>query len=74
MHFAVQVLSFAGPFPDAAKDRQPTVFHRQVSDHLHDHDSLADAGPSEKPNFPTRGVGREQIDHLDACFRDAHAK
>jgi hypothetical protein len=50
------------------------VLNCQVPDQLHDHDSLADAGSAKKPYLAALCVGRQEIDDLDACFKNGRGE
>jgi hypothetical protein len=52
--------------PDAAERRQAAVLLGEVVDELLDEDGLADAGAAEQADLAALGVGREQVDDLDA--------
>src|SRR6266540_512108 len=65
-HLVIEVVAFARALAYAGKHRVAAVRFRHVVDQLHDDDGLADAGPAEQADLAALGVGREQIDNLDA--------
>src|SRR3546814_20251260 len=60
------VVAFAGPFADAGEDGVAAMRLRDVVDQLHDRHGLADAGAAEEADLAALGVGRQQVDDLDA--------
>ena len=69
-HLVIEVVALAGPLAHAGEHRIAAVLLGDVVDELHDDDGLADAGAAEQPDLAALGVGREQIDHLDAGDQD----
>mmetsp|Transcript_8741 Transcript_8741/g.32960 ORF Transcript_8741/g.32960 Transcript_8741/m.32960 type:complete len:514 (-) Transcript_8741:27-1568(-) len=65
-HLVVQVVALAGALSDAGEHGVATVVHGDVVDELHDDHGLADSGSSEEADLASLGVGREQVDDLDA--------
>ena len=69
-HFVVEVVAFAGALTDAGEHRVTTVRLGDVVDQFHDENGLADAGAAEQADLAALGVGREQVDDLDAGDED----
>ena len=69
-HFEVEIVALAGALTHAAEHRVATVLLGDRVDELHDDDRLADAGATEQTDLSTLGVGREEIDDLDAGLED----
>ncbi len=65
-HFVVEIVAFTGALADAGEHRHTAVRLRDVVDQLHDGHGLADAGAAEQADLAALGVGRQQIDDLDA--------
>ena len=68
-HFVIKVIALAGPLTHAGEDRVATMRLRDVIDQFHDQHGLADAGTAEQADLAALGIGREQIDNLDAGFK-----
>ena len=66
LHLQPQVVALAGALAHAAERGQAAVLLGQVVDQLLDQHGLADAGAAEQPDLAALGVGREQVDDLDA--------
>ena len=66
LHLEPEVVALAGALADAGEDREPAVLGGDVVDQLHDEDGLADAGAAEEADLAAAGVGRQQVDDLDA--------
>ena len=69
-HLVIEIVAFAGAFADAGKYRVAAMRLGDVVDQLHDQHGLADAGAAKQSDLSTFGVGREQIDDLDAGDED----
>jgi peptide chain release factor 1 len=65
-HLVVQVVALARALAHAGEHRIAAMRLGDVVDQLHDDDGLAHAGAAEQADLAALGVGREQIDHLDA--------
>ena len=66
LHLEPEVVALARALADAAEGRQAAVLLGEVVDELLDEDGLADAGAAEQADLAALGVGREQVDDLDA--------
>ena len=66
LHLEPEVVALAGALAHAAEGRQAAVLLGEVVDELLDDDRLADAGAAEQADLAALGVGREQVDDLDA--------
>ena len=66
LHLEPEVVALARALADAAEGRQAAVLLGEVVDQLLDEDRLADAGAAEQADLAALGVGREQVDDLDA--------
>ena len=66
LHLQPEVVALAGALAHAAEGRQAAVLLRQVVDELLDDHRLADAGAAEEADLAALGVGREEVDDLDA--------
>jgi hypothetical protein len=62
----IEVVALAGALADAGEHRIAAVRLGDVVDQLHDQHGLADAGAAEQADLAALGVGREQVDDLDA--------
>ncbi len=69
-HLVVEVVALARALAHPGEHRVAAVRLRDVVDQLHDDDGLADAGTAEQADLAALGVGREKVDHLDACDQD----
>ncbi len=69
-HLVVEVVALAGTLADAGEHREAAMRLGDVVDQLHDDHGLADACPAEQADLAALGIGREQIDHLDAGGQD----
>ena len=69
-HLVIEVVALAGALADAGEHRIAAVRLGDVVDQLHDQHGLADAGAAEQADLAALGVGREQIDDLDAGDED----
>ena len=65
-HLEPEVVALARALADAAEGRQAAVLLGEVVDELLDEHRLADAGAAEQADLAALGVGREQVDDLDA--------
>ncbi len=65
-HLVIEVVALARALADAGEHRIAAVRLGDVVDELHDQHGLADAGAAEQADLAALGVGRQQIDHLDA--------
>ena len=66
----IEVVALAGALADAGEHRVAAVRLGDVVDELHDQHGLADAGAAEQADLAALGVGREQVDDLDAGDED----
>ena len=66
LHLEPEVVALARALADAAEGRQAAVLLGEVVDQLLDQHRLADAGAAEQADLAALGVGREQVDDLDA--------
>ena len=66
----IEVVALAGALADAGEHRHAAVRLGDVVDQLHDGHGLADAGAAEQADLAALGVGREQVDDLDAGDQD----
>ena len=66
LHLEPEVVALARALADAAEGRQAAVLLGEVVDQLLDEHRLADAGAAEQADLAALGVGREQVDDLDA--------
>ncbi len=69
-HFLVEVVALAGTLADAGEHRAAAMGLGDVVDQLLDEHRLADAGAAEQADLAALGVGREQVDDLDAGGKD----
>ena len=69
-HLVIEVVALAGALADAGEHRIAAVRLGHVVDQLHDQHGLADAGAAEQADLAALGIGREQIDDLDAGDQD----
>mmetsp|Transcript_10743 Transcript_10743/g.25675 ORF Transcript_10743/g.25675 Transcript_10743/m.25675 type:complete len:533 (+) Transcript_10743:41-1639(+) len=69
-HLVVQLVTLAGALTDTSEHRVTSVRLGDVVDELHDENSLADTGTAEEANLASLGVGRKQINNLDASDKD----
>ena len=69
-HFPVQVVTFPRPLTHAGKYGITTVAFGNVIDELHDDDRLAYAGAAERTDLTALGEGADQINNLDASFKN----
>ena len=69
-HLPIEIVALAGPLADARKHRIAAVRLGDVVDQLHDQHCLADAGAAKEADLAALGVGRQQIDNLDAGDQD----
>ena len=65
-HLVVQIVTLTGALTDTGEHGVTTVVHGDVVNQLHDHDSLADSGTTEKSNLTSLGIRSQQVDDLDA--------
>ena len=66
LHLEPEVVALARALAHAAEGRQAAVLLGEVVDELLDEHRLADAGAAEQADLAALGVGREQVDDLDA--------
>ena len=66
----IEVVAFAGTLADAGEHRIAAVRLGDVVDQFLDQHGLADAGAAEQADLAALGVGREQVDDLDAGDED----
>ena len=60
--------------PTPAKTEIARVLGGDVADELHDDDGLADAGAAEEADLAALGVGRDEVDDLEARLEDLGAR
>ena len=65
-HLEPEVVALARALAHAAERGQAAVLLGEVVDQLLDDHRLADAGAAEQADLAALGVGREQVDDLDA--------
>ena len=70
LHFIVEVVSLAGSLANAGEHGKSAVLLGDVVDQLHDQYSLANARTAEQADLAALGVGRDQVDDLDARLQD----
>ena len=70
-HLMIEVVALAGALANAGEDGVTAVRLGDVVDELHDEHGLADARAAEETDLAALGVWREQIDDLDARFRES---
>ena len=66
----IEIVAFARALADAGEHRIAAVRLGDVVDQLLDQHGLADAGAAEQADLAALGVGREQVDDLDAGDED----
>jgi hypothetical protein len=66
----IEVVALAGALAHAGEDRIAAMRLGDVVDQLLDEHRLADAGAAEQADLAALGVGREQVEHLDAGDQD----
>ena len=69
-HLVIEVVALAGALADAGEHRVAAVRLGDVVDQFHDQHGLADAGAAEQADLAALGIGREQVDDLDAGDQD----
>ena len=69
-HLVIEVVALAGALADAGEHGIAAMRLGDVVDQLHDEDGLADARAAEQADLAALGVGREQVDDLDAGLED----
>ena len=74
VHVVPEVVALAAALADAGEDRIARVLGGDVADELHDDDRLADAGAAEEADLSALGVGRDEVDDLDARLEDLGAR
>ena len=62
----IEVVAFAGALADAGEHRIAAVGLGDVVDQFLNQHGLADAGAAEQADLAALGIGREQVDDLDA--------
>ncbi|SIK37742.1 cellobiose phosphorylase [Mycobacteroides abscessus subsp. abscessus] len=70
----IEVIAFAGTFTHAGKHRQTCVLLGDVVDQLKHVHGLAHAGAAEQANLAALGERADQVDHLDAGFKQLHRR
>ena len=68
--FVVEIIAFAGALADTREHRRAAVALGNVVDKFLDEHGLADAGATEQADLAALGVGRDEIDDLDAGDQD----
>ena len=69
-HLVVKVVALAGALAHAGEDRVAAVRLGDVVDEFHDQHGLADASAAEQADLAALGVGRQEVDDLDAGLED----
>ena len=69
-HLVIEVVALARALADAGEHRVAAVRLGDVVDQLLDQHGLADAGAAEQADLAALGVGRQQVDDLDAGDED----
>ena len=69
-HLVIEVVALARALADAGEHRIAAVRLGDVVDQFHDDHGLADAGAAEQADLAALGIGRQQIDDLDAGDQD----
>ena len=69
-HLVVEVVALTGPLTHTGENRVARVHLGDVVDQFHDQNRLAHAGAAEQADLAALGVGRQQVDHLDAGHED----
>ena len=69
-HLVIEVVALAGALADAGEHRDAAMRLGDVVDQFHDDHGLADAGAAEQADLAALGVGRQQVDDLDAGDQD----
>ena len=69
-HLVIEVVALAGALADAGEHRDAAMRLGDVVDQFHDGHGLADAGAAEQADLAALGVGRQQVDDLDAGDQD----
>ncbi len=70
LHLAVEGGALTGALTDPGEDRVPGVLTRDVADHLHDDDRLADSRSTEESDLRAFREGADEVDDLDAGLED----
>ena len=70
MHLSQELRALAASFADAAEHRVARVLVTDVPDELHDHEGLADAGPTEDGGLAALLERADEIDDLDPGLED----
>ncbi len=66
----IEIVALARALADAGEHRVAAVRLGDVVDQLHDQHGLADAGAAEQADLAALGIGRQQVDDLDAGDED----
>ena len=69
-HLVIEIVALARALADAGEDGIAAVRLGDIVDEFHDQHGLADAGAAEEADLAALGIGREQIDDLDAGFEN----
>ena len=70
----IQVIAFAGAFSDPCEYRDTAVLHGNIVNHFHHDNRFTDTGPTEEAHFSASWKRHQQIDNLDAGFKDPHCR
>src|SRR3546814_13665748 len=68
--FVIEIVALTRALTDAGEHRGAAVALGDIVDQFLDQHGLADAGAAEQADLAALGVGREQIDDLDAGDED----
>ncbi len=66
----IEVVALSRALTDTGEHGVAAVGLRDVVDQFHDENGLTDAGAAEQADLATLGIGREQVDDLDAGDQD----
>jgi hypothetical protein len=69
-HPSIEVIAFARTLADAREHGIAAMRLGDIVDQLLDNDGLADAGAAEQPDLAAAGIGRKQVNDLDAGNED----
>jgi hypothetical protein len=69
-HFMIEIISFTGTLTNTGEEGKTTMPLGDVVDQFHDDNCLADAGTTECADLTALGEGTDQINDLDAGFKN----
>ena len=70
LHFKVEVVAFTGTLAHAREHREAAVLVGDVADQFLNKNGLAHARAAEEADLAAPGVGRQQVNHLDARLQN----